>query len=216
MQAVIFYGPPACGKGTHASKLRELTKWPIIDAGKEFRTIVATENSALSKRIKHCLDSDIHVETEDYLEVISKIIHSFIAKKQSFIMDRGGAMKSEAQCISDMLEKAEAKVSLFHLPLTLEESIQRSLERYFVAGVNQGFESYEEALKHCSDGQKPFKRDDDTSKEKIMRRYKDMYSNNKTSVLSIYSHNKFSTVYEVGSHHTIEESFTSIKKHLSL
>jgi adenylate kinase family enzyme len=216
MQVVLFYGPAACGKGTHAAKLSELTNWPIIDAGKEFRTIVETENSPLSKRLKTALDSDKPVLTSDYLTVISGIVNHYVELEQSFIMDRGGALPKEAEYISHLLEKNNVKLSFIHLPLTLQESVERSSERFFVSDVNQGFASFKLALEHCSSGELPFKRNDDTSKEKIIHRYKVMYDEHKAKILSIYSQNKYCNMVEISSHHTIDESFSLIKATLSL
>ena len=203
-QVIMFYGPPGSGKGTQASILREKFGFKFLDWGHEFRhfTQVHIEDKNdpefwRAKRVQEYMMEGLPIQTEDLQYIIGQAItDGVLSRKDNFVMDKCGVKIGEAQWLSSLLSENNIPSILFHLPLTLEDAIDRISNRYHVPGDKKPYNSFEEALKYCPQGVLPLKRKDE-DRQTTMARYDSLYRIHHIEILDTYKEKNFTKVVDI-------------------
>lgn len=99
---------------------------------------------------------------------------------------------------------------VFHLHITLEETINRATNRWYVPDNKKPFMSKEQAEEMCKPGQEPFQRDDDTNVDSIKTRYYKQYKDEVARVLKSYQVNGGFNIFLVNGEESVEDVFSFI------
>ena len=207
---IMFYGPPGSGKGTQANLLKEKYSFRFLDWGHEFRQFsshhINDKNDPeywRAKRVQEYMLEGLPILTEDLQYIIGQsIVDGALNRSDTFVMDKCGVKIGEAQWLSDLLLKNQIPNVLFHLPLSLEDAIERISNRYYVPGDKKPYNSYEEALKHCPEGVLPMKRKDE-DRQTTMARYDSLYRIHHIEILETYKNTNFTHVIDIDASQSI-------------
>lgn len=203
---IILYGPPGSGKGTQAQYLKELLpSYAHLDFGTELRTFVEThlpqqaetdtqemgEDQEITKaqraqRIQLKMLAAQPVLPEDLQYVVESVVTENISQGKGLIMEGPGRMEEEAEWLAGFFAQQGIHSCIIHLHLTLEDIIPRLTTRFYIPGNSHPFVSYEEALRACTKGELPYRRQDDIDVNKIIDRYHNLYKEKFAGILFIY------------------------------
>ena len=104
---IILLGPPASGKGTQASLIREKIGFENLSSGSLLREEVAT-GSDMGKKISTIIDAGNLVSDELMFEVLSKKIRN--SNSFGFILDGFPRTLKQAEILSDYVSKSDMKI----------------------------------------------------------------------------------------------------------
>lgn len=223
-KVIIFYGPPASGKGTQAALLAPyLPGYRHLDFGSALRefvsdclgnyfdeaeidqTLLENPNFVIAKRIKDAMKACVPVETDDLRFVVESFITEAVDKGHGLIIEGPGRKREEAVWLSEFFNQKQLSVAIFHLHLSLSETVKRSVNRHYVEGLEQPFKSYQEAKAMCKEGQEPYRRPEDLDSHRISQRYELLYMDIYAEIVSIYQRNCTAPVFTVDSSGSIPE-----------
>lgn len=225
-KVIMFYGPPGSGKGTQASLLKEKYGFRYLDWGHEFRNFSSAHLSDKNdpeywraKRVQEYMLEGLPILTEDLQYIIGQsIIDGALNRSDTFVMDKCGVKIGEAQWLSELLSQNKIPNILFHLPLSLEDAIDRISNRYYAPNDKKPYNSYEEALSHCKEGTLPIKRKDE-DRQTTMARYDNLYRIHHIEILNTYKNTNYTHVIDVDAsqkiidvHEIITEKLESFRK----
>jgi adenylate kinase len=216
-KVIMFFGPPGSGKGTQANLLSEEFGFRFLDWGHEFRQFVSHHRKSqddpeyqTAARVQEYMLNGLPILTEDLQHIIGKAIRQgALESKDSFIMDKCGVKVPEAQWLSKLLLDNQIPNILFHLPLSLEDSIKRISNRYYVPGSIVPYSSYDEALSHCPDKVLPLKRQDENT-EITTTRYNNLYYANHLEIINTYRSTNFTDVVDIDASQNVDEIHAKI------
>lgn len=216
---VLFFGPPSSGKGTQARLLSKKTGNEFLDAGYELRNFIKKyktdpkhKDYQRAKRTEDLLYTQGKPAlTEDYLYILKKNIEKKCLNNETLVMDKpGGILLPETQWMNKLITKHKIPTILIHLPLTLEESLERSKHRFMIPGNKQTYQSYDLAKQNCPAGVEPIQRADDKNQELTKKRYNEVYEKNKQHVLEIYHNNPYVEIITIDANQEIQDIHNQI------
>ena len=184
---IIFIAPPAAGKGTQASLLKEEFGLYHLSTGDLLREIAAT-NTEIGKEIKNLIDNGLFVSDELMLRLLESKISS-IKKSNGIIFDGFPRTLKQASMLDELMEKNNDKIDhVIFLDIEKEVATKRATGR--VSCNNCGsiyniyFDSFIEDGKCNKCGCALTKREDDTI-EKFSNRF-DTYMEKTMPLISYY------------------------------
>lgn len=217
LSVVLFYGPPGSGKGTQVAILADKTGFDILDAGHTFREFVKNyPENPVAKRMQHRMEQGKPIYTEDYFYILQSTIHNQLKTGKPIIFDKpGGSLLEEAEWFNNLILIGKIKTVLFHLPISLEESLRRIANRWFVEGEQLGYPTKQEALSRVGgDTSRVFQRGDDALVETITKRYNFLYKDNFEAILNILKQNPYIKLVDVPGDLSIEQTHQFILNNL--
>jgi adenylate kinase family enzyme len=230
----VLYGPPAAGKGTQASLLTNYLKDYIhFDIGAELREFVnknigdykeetitkkidlADKNIQIALKAKEAMIKGEAVETEVVWYIVEKQITNAINNGKGLIIEGIGRTFEDCRRLSQIAIKDSLSVCIFHLYISVEESIRRSKSRFYINSNPSSFKTLEEALKNAKPGEQPWQRSEDKDENKIRARYEKLYQSIFAKALSTLQMESLARLFIIDGHDTIEEDFLRIKQYLA-
>ncbi len=101
---VILLGPPGCGKGTQAARLKEKYGVIPLSTGDMLRAAVAA-GTDVGKKAKAIMEAGQLVPDEVVVGVIAERIGQADVQKQGFVLDGFPRTVAQAKSLDDMMEK---------------------------------------------------------------------------------------------------------------
>ena len=236
---IILFGAPASGKGTQAENLKHyLTEYDYehFDFGAQLRKFVNThigdyKNLSLETLPTPSAEDDSQIQlalqaasimlqgnpipAELLWQILGTQINAYLDSNKRLIIEGLGRTVEDARRFGKLAFKRELKVAIFHLCITVEESLKRSQTRFYVNGFIKPFSSYEEALKASSTEHQPWQRFEDKDTTKIQHRYKVLYADIYAKVLSTLQVESLANLFIIDGRDTIEDDFERIKLYLN-
>ena len=211
-KVVMFYGPPGSGKGTQANLLKEKYGFRFLDWGHEFRhfsNIHLNDKTDpeywRAKRVQEYMLEGLPILTEDLQYIIGQsIVDGALNRSDTFVMDKCGVKIGEAQWLSNLLHQNNILNILFHLPLSLEDAIERISNRYYAPNDKKPYNSYGDALAHCAEGMLPIKRKDE-DRQTTMARYDNLYRIHHLEILDTYKNTNYTHVIDIDASQNISD-----------
>ena len=197
---IIWIGPPACGKGTQAKKIKERFNLNYLSTGDMFRDIIKQDNE-LSREIKSLIDKGKMVPDDLTLKLVDK----YLTESTNYLLD--GFPRTLYQ--AEQLEKRLKIDYIIEISVPREVISKRIIDR----GVckNCGKTLLMSKLKDCrcdECGGEVVKRADDTI-EIVNARYDD-YIDMTYPIIKYYKNHK--GYHKVDGQQSVEEVFDQICK----
>lgn len=101
---VILLGPPGCGKGTQAARLREKYGVIPLSTGDMLRAAVAA-GTEVGRRAKAVMEAGQLVPDDVVVGVIAERIAQADVQKHGFVLDGFPRTVAQAKSLDDMMEK---------------------------------------------------------------------------------------------------------------
>lgn len=182
MKNVIFIAPPAAGKGTQSSILKERYGYNHLSTGDMLREVVAS-GSEFGLEVKNIIDKGNLVSDE----IMIKLIKEALTKKgEPFILDGFPRTLNQAISLDSIIDD---NYEVIYLDLDRDAAIKR-MEGRLTCKCGKSYNLNEEALRPKVDGicdnckSHLEKRNDDNSEAFIIRY--DVFLNNTKPVLDYY------------------------------
>lgn len=219
---ILLDGPVGCGKGTQAHLLSQKYGYYQFGFGTELRDFVSQHSQIPSSpnfkkaiEIEAQLNRGDNVSAEDLFLVAGHKIEALIATNQKIVID--SAKNIEAlEWLAKTSEFHNLKGLLIQMHLTLDISLERLSRRYYAPNLKDiPFNSYEDALHHCLQGQTPIRRSDDQSQDRIYRQY-EIYAKNQLKIQEIMLLNGKFKFLEIDAAGEIDNIFNKISNYIEL
>jgi adenylate kinase len=104
---VVFLAPPAAGKGTQASLLKDYADVLHLSTGDELRDAIKQETE-VGKRAKECVDAGDLVSDDIILEIVDSVFSR--SEKSGWILDGFPRKESQALSLDKFLEKRKDRL----------------------------------------------------------------------------------------------------------
>lgn len=161
---IILIGPPACGKGTQAKRLKDLFGLNYISTGDLFRQITK-QNSDLANEIRSYIDNGRFVPDELTLRLVDEHFKTLDMSK-GLLLD--GFPRTVYQ--AKELEKLIKIDYILEIDVSRQSIIKRVLDRAVCGGCGKGFILSQTKDLVCDEcGKDIVKRKDDTAEIAVLR-----------------------------------------------
>lgn len=188
---ILLDGPVGSGKGTQANLLSQKFGYYQFGFGTELRDFVSEfaslpdhPNYAKAVEIEDILRRGDNVNPEDLLSVAGKKIEALIRANQKIVIDSVKTMGA-FEWLCEITKKNNISGLLVQLDLDINVTLERLSHRYYAPHIKDlPFNSFDEALKHCIEGESPIRRQDDQNVDRIYRQY-ELYNQNREEIKHI-------------------------------
>lgn len=205
MKNIIFIAPPAAGKGTQSTMLKESFGYNHLSTGDMLREVVSS-GTDFGLQVKNIIDCGELVSDE----LIISLINDKLAKidGKPFILDGFPRTLNQAKSLDNMLDK---DYEVIYLDLSEEEAIDRILGR-LTCSCGKSYNLNVEALKPKIDGicdgcgSSLVKRGDDNA-DAFKVRYKSFIDNTKPLIDYYEEKNK---LHKIDVNRNVEDIFKDI------
>lgn len=186
---IVFFAPPAAGKGTYSALLKERYGYNHISPGELFREQVAA-NTEIGAYLKECMDNGKMVDDKIVKQVIEEKLKS-LDLNVPFVID--GYLRTESQIpdFESILENLKINVDkAILIDISKETGLKRKLSRLVCPSCKKGYNTLNPSLTPkkegiCDDcGETLTTRTDDT-KEAYESLY-DIYVNDTKPVIEYF------------------------------
>lgn len=127
-QVIILFGPPGCGKGTQAARLKEALGVPHVSTGDMFRDHLSRETD-LGKQVKEIMDAGKLVPDS----ITDAMVRDRLSRPDvapGVLLDGYPRNVAQAQELTKILaEKGRAVSAVVSIEVESEVAVQRILER---------------------------------------------------------------------------------------
>ena len=185
---IILLGPPASGKGTHASLLAEKLGYENLSAGSLLREEVAT-GSEIGKEIATLIDAGNLVSDELMFKVLSKRLES--SNSSGFILDGFPRTLRQAEILSDYVDKSDMQIKkVFVIDVDKENILDRICNRITCKECGAIYNAVSkrpkvEGVCDVCGSKELVDRSDDLNKEAVEKRI-DIFKTNIGGIMSFY------------------------------
>lgn len=185
MKIILLYGPPSSGKGTHGRFLSQLYGIPFVEPAHIFRDILANPDHSYYQKLS-TIEQGNPAPTDLYLETLEHEIKPLLESNTSFVIDKpGGNLPAETVWFLEYIKNFNPDLYVFVLDIPRKVSIKRASTRYFLPS-GESYVTHEEAIEHAPKGVEPFRRIDDSTSEKVTKRYNEMYGKYKDTIIELF------------------------------
>jgi len=219
---ILLDGPVGSGKGTQANLLSQKFGYYQFGFGTELRDFVSEfasqpehPNYAKAIEIEGILTRGDNVNPEDLLMVAGKKIEALIQADQKIVIDSVKTMGA-FEWLSDITKGSNISGLLVQLYLDINVTLERLSHRYYAPHIKDlPFNSYEEALKHCLEGEAPIRRQDDQNVDRIYRQY-ELYNENRDNIKHIMTETGDFKYLQISGFDSILDVFDKILEYLEV
>ena len=219
---ILLDGPVGSGKGTQASLLSQKYSYYQFGFGTELRDFVSEFASLPSHpnypkaiEIEDILRRGDNVNPEDLLAVAGKKIEALIQTNQKIVIDSVKTMGA-FEWLSNITKKNNVSGLLIQLDLDINVTLERLSHRYYAPHIKDlPFNSHEEALKHCLEGETPIRRQDDQNVDRIYRQY-ELYNQNRYEIKRIMADSGGFKYLQISGFDSIIDVFDKILEYLEV
>ena len=205
MKNIIFIAPPAAGKGTQSTMLKEKFNYNHLSTGDMLREAIAS-GSEFGLMLKNIIDEGKLVSDDIMIDLIKEKLNNLEGKP--FILDGFPRTLNQAKSLDNMLDK---DYEVIYLDLSEEEAIERILGR-LTCSCGKSYNLNVEALKPKIDGicdgcgKELVKRNDDNV-DSFKVRYKTFLDNTKPLMEYYEDKNK---LHKINVNRNVEDIFKDI------
>ena len=193
---IILIGPPACGKGTQAKRLKERFGLNYISTGDLFRQI-GTQNTDLAIEIKSYIDNGNFVPDELTIKLVEEHLKKLDLSK-GLLLD--GFPRTVFQ--AKKLENLVSIDYIIEISVSRQSIKKRVVDRASCSGCGKSFILSQTHLSHCDEcGKEIVRRKDDT--EEIAEKRYDDYLAKTYPIIEYYKNHK--GYYKVDGEASIDE-----------
>lgn len=243
-QVIILYGPPASGKGTQANMLfKHLSKYNYnhLDFGQLLREYVlakiGTKENIEANYPSIRLEAEKNIEKHTAIviyetmkkgeaidsslmwRVAEEKVIEIIKKGENLIIDGLGRTIGDCYKFAEICNLNKFSVALFHICLSENMVIQRSVSRWYAPSSKISFPTFFAAQQFCIDSgnenEKPYQRVDDTNVAKIRQRYKNLYEDIYAKILSTLQIECLAELFIIDGSDTVDDTFKRIAFYLN-
>jgi len=145
MKNIIFIAPPAAGKGTQSTWLKEKYNYEHISTGDLLRNAIA-EGSELGKIVEKVMAEGSLVSDEIVINLLKETLVKLPTDKP-FILDGFPRTLTQAEALSEMLKEINVSdILVLYLNISEEEAMHRALGRVNCPNCNKGYNIYHPAM----------------------------------------------------------------------
>ena len=205
MKNIIFIAPPAAGKGTQSTMLKEKFNYNHLSTGDMLREAIAS-GSEFGLMLKNIIDEGKLVSDDIMIDLIKEKLNNLEGKP--FILDGFPRTLNQAIALESLLDK---EYEVIYLDLSEEEAVNRILGR-LTCSCGKSYNLNVEALKPKIDGicdgcgKELVKRNDDNV-DSFKVRYKTFLDNTKPLMEYYEDKNK---LHKIDVNRNVEDIFKDI------
>lgn len=205
MKNIIFIAPPAAGKGTQSTMLKEKFNYNHLSTGDMLREAIAS-GSEFGLMLKNIIDEGKLVSDDIMIDLIKEKLNNLEGKP--FILDGFPRTLNQAIALESLLDK---EYEVIYLDLNEEEAVSRILGR-LTCSCGKSYNLNVEALKPKIDGicdgcgSSLVKREDDNA-DAFKVRYKSFIDNTKPLIDYYEEKNK---LHKIDVNRNVEDIFKDI------
>jgi adenylate kinase family enzyme len=230
---LILYGPPASGKGTQADMIvKNLAhlNYVHLDFGQMLREFVIKNLKSLNlteseiEKFENKDDKEINIAIGIYKKmkvgravdpdlvwfVAQETIENIIESKKRLVVDGVGRTIEDCKRLGKIIKNHDLSSAIFHICLTENEIIQRSVNRWYNNYSKISFPSYKTAKVLCKIDEEPWQRPDDTNVFKIRERFRNLYEEIYAKALSTLQTECLANLFIIDGHDSVEDTFKRI------
>mgnify|MGYP004519831877 CR=1 FL=1 len=205
MKNIIFIAPPAAGKGTQSTKLKEDYQYNHLSTGDMLREAVKS-NSSVGVLVKDIIDSGKLVSDEVMLKLIKEQLNN--SKGKPFILDGFPRTLNQALELDNIIDD---DYEVIYLDLAREEAINRILGRV-VCSCGKSYNLHNPLLMPkeegiCDSCKKSLKRRSDDTEDSFKVRF-DSFLENTKPVLEYYKNKN--KLHKIDVNRDVSDIYTDI------
>ena len=205
MKNIIFIAPPAAGKGTQSTMLKEKFNYNHLSTGDMLREAIAS-GSEFGLMLKNIIDEGKLVSDDIMIDLIKEKLNNLEGKP--FILDGFPRTLNQAKSLDNMLDK---DYEVIYLDLSEEEAIDRILGRLTCScgkSYNLNVDNLKPKVEGICDGcgKELVKRNDDNV-DSFKVRYKTFLDNTKPLMEYYEDKNK---LHKINVNRNVEDIFKDI------
>ena len=205
MKNIIFIAPPAAGKGTQSTMLKEKFNYNHLSTGDMLREAIAS-GSEFGLMLKNIIDEGKLVSDDIMIDLIKEKLNNLEGKP--FILDGFPRTLNQAIALESLLDK---EYEVIYLDLSEEEAVSRILGRLTCScgkSYNLNVDSLKPKVEGICDGcgKKLVKRNDDNV-DSFKVRYKTFLDNTKPLMEYYERKNK---LHKINVNRNVEDIFKDI------
>ena len=214
---IIFIAPPAAGKGTYCSILKEKYGFTHISAGDELRSEVKS-NTLLGQEIKSIMERGEMID-DNIMKKVIEIKLTKIDLNKPFILDGYPRKLNQVEDYENILSKLKLEVDkVIFINISKDTGLKRILGRMNCPVCKKIYNLSNKDLipkteGKCDDCKNELSIRKDDNKESYETRY-DIYMNETLPVIEYYKNKR--KLYEIDGYGSIEEVFNRIIKVLGV
>ena len=235
---IIFFGPPASGKGTQARLLSEkLPNYIHMDFGSELRDYIKLtlgsypelsefqkksysqsedESIQIALSLRESMLKGEAVKSEYLWKIVSQTINKAIKNGKKLILEGIGRTYEDGRRFGKLAFDNKLIVCIFHIFVSPEQSIARAKTRYYRPGSTTPYLGYEAAKLECQNKDTPYQRPEDSDSQIVMDRYNQQYANIFAKVISTMQIESKGRLFIIDGEDDINDVYKHIWKYLQI